>query len=774
MKLLLIDTSAFFVDFAMRAEAQGHEVRMFVAPDEQDGHRVSIGDGLVHKVPSWEGSMNWADLILVSDNCRYMKLLEGWRQRGYPIFSANLEGTSWEMDRLKGQEILEGAGIECLPCLKFSNYDQAIAHQKANMDVRYVCKPCKDVDKALSYVSKSGKDMIFMLEHWKRTIKKPCPFIFQEFCPGIEVAVGGWVGRNGFLGHFLENFEFKKLMNGEKGPNTGEMGCYDANTEVLTDSGWKYWPNVTIQDKIATLVGGKTVFATPSEVVSFQYKGPMITWKNQTLDIMVTPNHNMYVNRQHAARQGIDAYEFLQADQLTQSQYEIQRTADWEGEEHDIFTIPLKGNEFHSIEATAWARFLGLYIAEGSSSDSQVNIAQSHPGKADQAEVIMKATGLPYVRHENGFRVNRSEVARMLQPFGRAWEKFVPGYIKNASKKIITAFLEGYALGDGNIQPNGFRIFYTCNQKLSDDVQEMLLKIGRVGIVKSRGFRKERKFIDGREIIQKLPALEIIERVQKTRSWLDARDKSTEEYDGIVYCATVPGHVMYVRRNGKPFWCGNTVMKYVQLEQSLLAQQLLLPIESELIRNGYTGYIDVAVMMGTDGDRRGMLNPLEFTSRHGWPLFNIQQVLHPDVAGWMHDAVEGRDTFQPFSDIAVGVVVGMPDFPGHYLKEEQLCGFPVWGVDDSNRYNFHPFNMKLGEGIDDKGAKVPMMVSAGNCLFVMTGTGKTISQAKDRAYKNLEGLEVPNSPMYRTDIGDRLEKQLPILQKYGYCESWVF
>lgn len=441
MKILLIDSSGFFVDFAMRAEAQGHSVRLFMAPDEKTFDRLSIGDGLVNKVPTWQGSMNWADLILISDNCRYMREIEGYRNRGYPIFSANLEGTSWEFDRLKGQEVLESCGIECLPTIKFKNWDEAIAHQMANLDVRYVCKPCSDVDKALSYVSKSAKDMIFMLQHWKRTIKKPCPFIFQEFCPGIEVAVGGWVGRNGFLGHVLENFEFKKLMNGEIGGNTGEMG---------------------------------------------------------------------------------------------------------------------------------------------------------------------------------------------------------------------------------------------------------------------------------------------------------------------------------------------TVMKYVPLAESKLAQELLLPVEADLIRCGYTGYIDVAVMLGTEGPRKGMLNPLEFTSRHGWPLFNIQQILHPDVCNWMKDACEGHDTFQPHPDIALGVFLAMPDFPGHYLKEDQLSGFPVWGLDNSNRYFFHPFQMKAGKGIDNKGAAVPMMVTCGNAIATVTGCGKTVQMAKKDAYEHVDQLEIPNSLMYRTDIGDRLEKQLPILQKYGYCTSWIY
>lgn len=33
---------------------------------------------------------------------------------------------------------------------------------------------------------------------------------------------------------------------------------------------------------------------------------------------------------------------------------------------------------------------------------------------------------------------------------------------------------------------------------------------------------------------------------------------SKEKYEGKVYCCTVPTHVLYVRRNGKAAWCGNT------------------------------------------------------------------------------------------------------------------------------------------------------------------------------------------------------------------------
>ena len=438
MKILLIDPTASFLDFGLRAEAQGHEVRWFLGPDKLNGGgRYVVGDGLLHKIPDFRSSMKWADLILNSDNSKYTHELEGYRQRGFPLFCANIECTEWELDRMKGQEILERCGIPCLESIPFKRYDEAMAHQMANLDTRYVSKPCADVDKSLSYVSKGACDMLFMLEHWKSLRKKPVPFIFQPFFPGIEMAVGGWMGRDGFAHCVLENFEFKKFMNDDKGVNTGEQG---------------------------------------------------------------------------------------------------------------------------------------------------------------------------------------------------------------------------------------------------------------------------------------------------------------------------------------------TAMKYVSCDDSLLAQKVLLPLESELIRNGYTGYIDVAVMINDKGE----ICPLEFTSRHGWPLFQIQQALHPDVANWMLDLLEGKDTFQPYDDVAVGVVVTMPEFPYSHLTRKEVTGFPVWGITPQNRYNIHPAEMMLGEGYNAEGKKEPMMVSAGDYLLVASGTASTVSKAKDRAYKIIDGLEIPNSPMYRTDIGCRLEKQLPKLQSLGYATAWEF
>ncbi len=229
MKILLIDNMSAFLDFALRCKDKKHEVRVYMSPDKR-GDRSTVGDGMIDKVADWRPSMRWADIIVTSDNAKMLRDIEPYRKAGYPIFNAHRELTSWELDRDVGQKSFEAAGIKTIPSIPFTSYDKAIAFIEKT-GKRYVSKPNGDADKALTYVSKGPADMIAMIERWKRLGKAKGPFILQEFIPGVEMAVSGFFGPNGFSKYFLENFEFKKLMNDDKGVNTGEMGTVIKYTE---------------------------------------------------------------------------------------------------------------------------------------------------------------------------------------------------------------------------------------------------------------------------------------------------------------------------------------------------------------------------------------------------------------------------------------------------------------------------------------------------------------------------------------------------------------
>lgn len=222
MKILLIDLCGAALDWAMQCIEVGHEVKMWCGP-RKDGARCDVGDGIIQRVPRWEPHMNWADLIFLTDNAKEIEKLEPYRKKGYPIFGPGVEAAKLELDRDAGQQAFKKAGIDIMESIEFNDYDKAIEYVKKNMK-RYVSKPSGDADKALSYVSKSPADMIFMLQRWKEMGKNKSPFILQEFNPGIEMAVGGWFGPGGWSKWFCENFEHKKLMAGDNGVNTGEMG----------------------------------------------------------------------------------------------------------------------------------------------------------------------------------------------------------------------------------------------------------------------------------------------------------------------------------------------------------------------------------------------------------------------------------------------------------------------------------------------------------------------------------------------------------------------
>jgi phosphoribosylamine--glycine ligase len=214
------------------------------------------------------------------------------------------------------------------------------------------------------------------------------------------------------------------------------------------------------------------------------------------------------------------------------------------------------------------------------------------------------------------------------------------------------------------------------------------------------------------------------------------------------------------------------VLRYT--EDSKLAEQVLKPLEDYLHGLGYTGYIDVNCII----DKHGNPWPLEFTMRPGWPLFQIQQALHKgDPCEWMLDLIDGKDTLKVSNQVATGVVITIPDYPYSQITKKENSGYPLWGITEEDCVkNIHLSEVQWGKGPEMDGDEVklnvPMYVTAGDYVCTVSGTGATVEQAKDRAYKTIkQKIEIPNSIMYRTDIGCRLEDQLDELHDLGYCND---
>ncbi len=761
MKILLIDAhTALLTDFAVRCVAAGHEVRWFIRKNPFTREVSQVGRGLVPRIAEYESSMKWADMIVQGDSAIFTRQLDVYRKQGYPIFGPTSRTAEWEMDREKGQQVFEGAGIAPIPSVTFNDYDSAIAYVKKHMK-RFVSKPSGDADKSLSYCSKSPKDMVYMLERWKKLGTLKDPFILQEFIPGIEMAVGGWFGGGKFNPSVCENWEFKKLMPGDKGP-----ACYDSETEVLTVGGWKPWPQVTMQDQLATLVNGALEFEYPTKVVHAEVEGELIGWKGKGVDILVTPGHSMYVQDS----KGRKPFFFEPAEVTATKKRKLLRAfGDWKGTDTKE-QLP----RFVTCSTAAFARLLGFYMADGSCHSSGRSLVFGNCPEHKRAKVkdFALAAGFTAKVYGNDVYVNSVDMCRYVRQFGKALDKFVPAFVKEGTRSIIAAFLEGYLTGDGSL--NGVSVACTTvSKRLAGDLQELFIKFGTPANINSRDRSDEGHSINGAWCQSSNLIYDISVAHEKKRFNLTPSMVYTQPYKGTVHCATVSTHILLVRRNGKACWLGNTgemgtVVKYT--DSSLLADEVLFPLTPYLAYENYVGYVDVNCII----DAQGTPHPLEFTMRFGYPISDIQRRLHKnaDPAQWMFDLMEGKHTLKTSDQVATGVVVAIPDFPYSHLTRKEVSNIPIYGITEKNQDSVHLGSVMKGTYPDERNGKIVTstgIVTAGDYVLVCSGTGDTVKASAERAYKTVKEIEIPNSPFCRDDIGERLEKQLPELHKMGYA-----
>ena len=626
MKFLFVTFESLSADLAWQLKKEGHEVKMYCHGNAEK----DVGMGFFEKVDEWESLKDWADVI-VFDDIGFGTKAELLRNEGKFVVGGSPYTDKLELDREFGQAELNSVGVDVLPSWNFTSFDEAIDFVKKNPD-RYVLKPSGKAqsEKELLFIGQEadGKDILQVLEHYKLNwSKKIKEFQMQKYAEGVEIAVGAFFNGKDFVMPVCVNFEHKRLFPGELGPSTGEMGCYDELTEVLTRDGWRRFRDVEGTDELCTLNPGTHVieYQRPEALVAFSHHKKMISIKNRAIDILVTPDHNMYIETQQDHKKGRNRFSFVKAKEL-QSQSVIKRTGSWTGEEKDVFVLPsvtitdLRRNQGQVYVTTAleipmdtWLRFFGVWLSDGSTSRTHgenfgsrvVSISQKKSPQRIEIGEMLSQFPIKFADYGKDYAVYDKRLGEYLGQFGQAQDKFVPEFIKRLSPRQIRIFLDWFAKGDANQQVHGFRVFYTSSKILADDIQELLLKVGRVGIVKSRR-REDRRWIVDHWADSSRVQYEVIERVQKGDSWLDRRDMDIVDYEGKVYCATVKNHVMYVRRNGKPYWCGNTAILWTK--DSPVYERTLLKTKEKLAASKYVGYVDINCIVNGKG-----IWPLEWT-----------------------------------------------------------------------------------------------------------------------------------------------------------------
>jgi len=358
--------------------------------------------------------------------------------------------------------------------------------------------------------------------------------------------------------------------------------CYDEETEVLTDVGWKYLRDVSDSDKICSLIQ-KTfniVYSYPTMIYSNKYNGKMYSLKTtkRNIDLLVTPNHKLFTGELKAAE-----------DLYGSKSIQFYKSGKWIGKRKEFYTLPFLSSPGHKwkrkkIKIDNWLEFLGYYLSEGaivfnkrkdSKSGSYVITFYQKDDNSlfkilNACKKVTSAKILLTGKDNHTIRFCDKRLYNVLKLLGNKYNKYIPREFFDLRRSKLKILFDALMLGDGRTNNNGGSYYCTSSDNLKDDFQELLLKLGYSGIsyIKHKAgdkvwFSKENRYITATK-----DHWRIMITFKNNSPKITKRKEEWVNYSGNIYCVEVPSHVIYVRRNGCTFWCGNSTYAAKLMEKA--------------------------------------------------------------------------------------------------------------------------------------------------------------------------------------------------------------
>lgn len=437
--------------------------------------------------------------------------------------------------------------------------------------------------------------------------------------------------------HHESPFEHASFTFGIEGVS---RACYDKDTMVLTNGGWKYFKDVNIdKDLFCSMTDdGKIEYVNATEKIEYEYNGKLDKYKSTQIDLCVTPNHSMWVFDYHKRSPLTKIWKFIESSNMTNGAYGFEKSSlgvstpdcpsilipNVKREHHKEFI----GYNFVGEQVNLFLELLGIWVTDGSlsfgtikdgkqTSGNRIQISQTKNFGRERIEYLLSKLNIKYTYNEQGYRISNQPLFDWLV------DNFIDG--KNTRKTYYLTlprwmfyrlsatnmkhFLYGVFIGNGShhtltheqLLSNNISIFetgagfniYTGSEYFANDLVEMALLCGlcgnkRLAQIRPRTFPNGHTTLDCKQsyIVSILTQGYHLFRTKSNKSYIDYNDK--------VYCVNLEKyHKLYVMRNGRACWCGNCthqlvrhrIASYSQKSQRYVNENDFDYIMPEAIRN---------------------------------------------------------------------------------------------------------------------------------------------------------------------------------------------
>ena len=362
------------------------------------------------------------------------------------------------------------------------------------------------------------------------------------------------------------------------------VACFDDETELLTEDGWKLFKDLDRTEKVAQFNKDtkKITYSLPTNYIIKDFDGELIEFKNKFVDFSVTPEHRILYHNYLGKRNNFDVEEAEILYNKKSPRILIPQAGTVDGIQIDKMIFESRDKENSGgypettkfeIDGDTFCEFMGLFLGDGWTelANNKIFICASdvYPENVVHIRDVLDKMGVSYHdysaipkdRVRSGKKFNTKQVpfhkfwfanralSEYLKQFGKARDKFIPREIKDSTSEQIKKFLRGYWITDGSGKDFEKGIsFGSISEKLIDDTQELLLKIGRPS---TKYFNKTYNSYELYTRFEK--------RYGRENSYVGVYRNSIKKrkYNGKVYCVSVPDTFIVIRKNGRTVITGN-------------------------------------------------------------------------------------------------------------------------------------------------------------------------------------------------------------------------
>jgi len=426
------------------------------------------------------------------------------------------------------------------------------------------------------------------------------------------------------------------------GEPTLSVFCFDEETEVLTNAGWKRYTDLDSDSVYATTnpTNGAFEWQKADQLNIFPYDGKMYLYENQLASVCVTPNHRflgkIVTNTSRSEKQTFTVEEAFSTPGMRSIEIQLNSWGEFKGALPEFvkdgkFSFAARTHkkahrEPFVIDLFDFMELLGWYLSEGcvkyktrkgKTSPECVMIGVSkdkYPDNYARIWNLLEKIGVSpkHWKSNDSICFYDMRLTAYFTQFGLAQDKFVPRWVKELPAEYLERFLVTYYQGDGYLvsrkKDYGFAIG-TISSWMMDDLSEIGLKLGYA--VSAQEYEEARSSYTAKVVRFSSKGKEKYKSLPK-KSWKQI------DYKGYVWCPSTKNGLIYVRRNRSHIYCshnselwGFDTPKKRQLWTELTVPPTLYGYAMQWVES-YAGYTGVSVLLEslyTTGKKEGTPHP---------------------------------------------------------------------------------------------------------------------------------------------------------------------